>query len=376
MSRSSRRRGLGVGDVADADEVLNGLKEENVEGAEATREESDEAPVIGKDEANVILGAFADATEEEIQKEYEPVLDEIKQDEIIDEPSDDAKLEEGVIENDVNHAQIPTTGIDFKDVKFGEGITKDLSHMTNNKPIGGSRRMRTTTLDQIILGKMPSVQAGRNLANFRGLNYILEPKDIMKFVGESINEFNPEAKLALDRIKASTVVSTILQTTDNIDEGKESRNAIMDRMALEMTGLGFAKLKELRDNQIEVIVLQLPRKGYTTQGDPENIIGGGLKKDYVKAGTILEEFGIITPTKYVPATLYTGDDELRIDGGIQIFTDLYKMSLICTCMLYNIFSLEDAIGPKGGKIAVEVGAKSYGTFEVMTYLNKGVNFVK
>lgn len=236
--------------------------------------------------------------------------------------------------------------------------------------------MRTTKLSEIILGKLPKVQAGRNLSNFRGFNFILEPQDILKFVGEAINEFNPEAKLAIDRIKASTIVGTILQTTDNIDEGKESRNALMDRMALEMTGLGFAKLKDLKDNQIDVITLQLPRKGYTTQGDPDNIIGGGMKKDYIKAGTILEEFGIITPTKYVPATLFTGDDELRIDGGIQVFTDLFKMSLICTCALYNIFALTDAIGPKGGKVAVEVGSKGYGTYEVFTYLNKGVQFVK
>ena len=315
----------------------------------------------------------------EIQKEYEPVLDEIKQDEIIDGASDDVK-EEVRTENVDRHAQvtpkfIEESRVSFEDVKFGEGITKDLRNM-NNKNLGGNGRMRTTKLSEIILGKLPKVQAGRNLSNFRGFNFILEPQDILKFVGEAINEFNPEAKLAIDRIKASTIVGTILQTTDNIDEGKESRNALMDRMALEMTGLGFAKLKDLKDNQIDVITLQLPRKGYTTQGDPDNIIGGGMKKDYIKAGTILEEFGIITPTKYVPATLFTGDDELRIDGGIQVFTDLFKMSLICTCALYNIFALTDAIGPKGGKVAVEVGSKGYGTYEVFTYLNKGIQFVK
>ena len=53
------------------------------------------------------------------------------------------------------------------------------------------------------------------------------------------------------------------------------------------------------------------------------------------------------------------------------------MALICTCALYNVFSITDAIGPKGGKIAIEVGAKTYGTYEVMTYINKGtVDFVK
>lgn len=382
--RSDRRRGLGVSDVADGDELLKDLTAEgnNEAQAEVLEDEQNSVPNETEDETEVdaetssnILGALNDAPLEEIEKAYEPVVNEIKNDEIIDGSSDDA-IKEDVVENDVNHAQVPKIeekGFSFADVKFGEGITKDLSNM-NNKNLGG--KMRTTPLETIIMGKLPKVQAGRSLANFRALNYILEPKDILKFVGESINEFNPEAKLAMDRIKASSVVATILQTTDNIDEGKESRNAIMDRMALEMTGLGFAKLKELRDNQIEVIVLQLPRKGYTTQGDPENIIGGGLKKDYVKAGTILEEFGIITPTKYVPATLFTGDDDLRIDGGIQIFTDLYKMSLICTCALYNLFALGDAIGPDGGKIAVEVGSKQYGAYEVVAYLNKGVSFVK
>ena len=388
--RSDRRRGIGVSDVADGDELLKELVEnqedENEvnddEGTEELREEGtivNESPVVDKEEARGILGALNEATEDEIQKEYEPVLDEIKQDEIIDGASDDVK-EEVRTENVDRHAQvtpkfIEESRVSFEDVKFGEGITKDLRNM-NNKNLGGNGRMRTTKLSEIILGKLPKVQAGRNLSNFRGFNFILEPQDILKFVGEAINEFNPEAKLAIDRIKASTIVGTILQTTDNIDEGKESRNALMDRMALEMTGLGFAKLKDLKDNQIDVITLQLPRKGYTTQGDPDNIIGGGMKKDYIKAGTILEEFGIITPTKYVPATLFTGDDELRIDGGIQVFTDLFKMSLICTCALYNIFALTDAIGPKGGKVAVEVGSKGYGTYEVFTYLNKGIQFVK
>lgn len=294
--RSDRRRGIGVSDVADGDELLKELVEnqedENEvnddEGTEELREEGtivNESPVVDKEEARGILGALNEATEDEIQKEYEPVLDEIKQDEIIDGASDDVK-EEVRTENVDRHAQvtpkfIEESRVSFEDVKFGEGITKDLRNM-NNKNLGGNGRMRTTKLSEIILGKLPKVQAGRNLSNFRGFNFILEPQDILKFVGEAINEFNPEAKLAIDRIKASTIVGTILQTTDNIDEGKESRNALMDRMALEMTGLGFAKLKDLKDNQIDVITLQLPRKGYTTQGDPDNIIGGGMKRITLK----------------------------------------------------------------------------------------------
>ena len=306
-------------------------------------------------------------------------------DEIIDGTSDDDKKEvaDG---NDMSHASSPKKEIEdprysFEEVGFGTGITKDLRNMDNNKLNGGGRRMsRTTKLSEIIMGKLQKVQAGRSLANFRGLNYILEPKDILKFVGESITEFNPDAKLALDRIKASTVIGAIIETTEKIDEGNTSKTYVMNKMALEMTGLGFNRLKELRDNHIEVIVLQLPRTGYTTQGDPENIIGGVLKKDYVRAGVILEEFGIITPTGYVPATLFTGDDELRIEGGIQVYTNLYKMALICTCALYNVFSMTDAVNGGangGGKVAIEIGAKEYGTYEVMAYLNKGtVNFVK
>ena len=396
--RTDRRRGLGVSnDVADADEVLKELEEEGQEEPIVVEEtdieikaedvEAIEEKEVSGEEANDILGAFnEDEPIEEVEKAYEPVIDEIKNDEIIDGSSDDATKED-VAGNDANtepptkkEEEIVDPRYEFSDVNFGAGISKDLRNMNNDKlnnNNNGGKRMRTTKLSEIIMGKLQKVQNGRSLANFRGFSYILEPQDILKFVGESITEFNPEAKLALDRVKASTIVSTILQTTENIDDGKENRNLIMDRMALEMTGLGFNRLKELRDNHLEVIVLQLPRKGYTTQGDPENIIGGGLKKDYVKAGTILEEFGIITPTKYVPATLFTGDDELRIEGGIQIYTDLYKMSLICTCALYNIFNIADAIGPKGGKIAIEIGAKQYGTYEVTTYLNKGaVNFVK
>jgi hypothetical protein len=258
--------------------------------------------------------------------------------------------------------------------RFGSGITMDLKN--NNKTNGGNR-MRSTNLESIITSKMPKVQAGRSLANFRGLNYILEPQDILKFVGESITEYNPKAKLALDRVKASTMVSTILQAAENVDEAREDRKYVMNRLALEMTGLGFDALKDIRDGYIDVIVLQLPREGYTTQGDPDNIVGGGLKKDYVKAGTIIEEFGAITPTRQVPATLFAGDDNLRLDGGIQVFTDLFKMGLICTIMLYNVFSIDDAMGMDGGKVCIEVGSKGYGTYEIMTYLNKGnVPFVK
>ena len=383
MSRTKdRRRGFGSipdTDIPDADEVIknleNGNTEDEVEEVNESLENGD--AVVDREEAQSILGAFDNTPEEDIAKEYDPVLEEIKQDEIIDGTSDDDK-EEVKAGNVDQHATAEITKEEtpsLSDVQFGSGITKNIDVDKATKTLGG--RMRTTKLAEILMGKMPKVTNGRNLANFRGLQYILEPQDILKFVGEAINEFNPEAKLAIDRIKASTIVSTILQTTDNIDEGKESRTYVMNRMALEMTGLGFNQLKDLKDGQIDVVVLQLPRKGYTTQGDPENIIGGALKKDYVKAGTILEEFGIITPTRYVPATLFTGDDNLRIDGGIQVFTDLYKMALICTCNLYNIFALTDALGATGGKVAIEVGKAHGGTYEVMTYLNKGnIGFVK
>jgi hypothetical protein len=114
--RSDRRRGIGVGDVADGDELLKELVEnqedENEvnddEGTEELREEGtivNESPVVDKEEARGILGALNEATEDEIQKEYEPVLDEIKQDEIIDGTSDDVK-EEVRTENVDRHAQV------------------------------------------------------------------------------------------------------------------------------------------------------------------------------------------------------------------------------------------------------------------------------
>ena len=368
MSRRNRR-GLGGGGHEE-DEILNAIENGQVEGTE-------EETIPTSDEDN------AGDTPEEITPEAEgdfDVLDALngKVDETPSTIKDRIEKEERPPRPPRNETAVETEkDITFADTeRFGAGITLDIKN-NNNKNNGGNGMSRVTKLSAIIAGKMPKLQNGRSLANFRGLNYILEPQDILKFIGESITEYNPEAKLAMDRIKASTIVSTILQAAENIDEGKEDRKYVMNRLAMEMTGLGFEALKDLRDSHVDVIVLQLPRKGYTTQGDPDNIIGGGLKKDYVKAGTIIEEFGILTPTKQVPAMLFTGDDNLRLDGGIQVYTDLYKMSLICTIMLYNVFSMEDALGSKGGKVGIEVGAKGYGTYEVMTYLNKGnVPFVK
>lgn len=374
MSRRNRR-GLGGGGHEE-DEILNAIENGQVEGTEEETIPTSDEDIAGDTPEEITPEAEGDKDEE---GDFD-VLDALngKVDETPSTIKDRIEKEERPPRPPRNETAVETEkDITFADTeRFGAGITLDIKN-NNNKNNGGNRMSRVTKLSAIIAGKMPQVQNGRSLANFRGLNFILEPQDILKFIGESIAEYNPEAKLAMDRIKASTIVSTILQAAENIDEGKEDRKYVMNRLAMEMTGLGFEALKDLRDSHVDVIVLQLPRKGYTTQGDPDNIIGGGLKKDYVKAGTIIEEFGILTPTKQVPAMLFTGDDNLRLDGGIQVYTDLYKMSLICTIMLYNVFSMEDALGSKGGKVGIEVGAKGYGTYEVMTYLNKGnVPFVK
>ena len=366
------RRGLGNphDEVHGEDEILGAINEaapelepvEDVEENEPaqTEEVAEPANDIPEEDNTDILDALNKGAEEEAPKEEASRKRLDFGDERGERPPREPREDRNVSFGDTE--------------RFGAGITMDLKN--NNKTNGGNR-MRSTNLESIITSKMPKVQAGRSLANFRGLNYILEPQDILKFVGESITEYNPKAKLALDRVKASTMVSTILQAAENVDEGREDRKYVMNRLALEMTGLGFDALKEMRDGYIDVIVLQLPREGYTTQGDPDNIVGGGLKKDYVKAGTIIEEFGAITPTRQVPATLFAGDDNLRLDGGIQVFTDLFKMGLICTIMLYNVFSIDDAMGMDGGKVCIEVGSKGYGTYEIMTYLNKGnVPFVK
>ena len=195
MSRRNRR-GLGGGgheEIHDEDEILNAIENGQVEGAEEGIAPTPDEDIAGDTSEDIIPDAEGDG-----EGDFN-VLDALngKADETPSPIKDRIEKEERPPRPPRNEAVETEKDITFADTeRFGAGITLDIKN--NNKNNGGNRMSRVTKLSAIIAGKMPQVQNGRSLANFRGLNYILEPQDILKFIGESITEYNPEAKLAMD----------------------------------------------------------------------------------------------------------------------------------------------------------------------------------